>query len=221
MKTVLVEAVTHGRVLIADATEAPVRGALVGFHGYGQNADIMLDELRRIPGAASWQLVSAQALHPFYTRNDQSVVASWMTRQDREVAIADNIEYVNRAVAAAVDANVRRLVYLGFSQGASMAARAAARSVRPAAGLIMLGGDIPPDVRDDARAVLPPTLVGVGSADSWYQTRVDADIQFLGRRGVMHRIVRFAGGHEFTDEFRAAAGEWLVSVSSSPTTGTS
>ncbi len=191
---------------------------LVGFHGYGQNADMMLDELRRIPGASAWQLVSVQALHPFYTRHDQSVVASWMTRQDREAAIADNVEYVNRAVTAAVSDDVRTLVFLGFSQGASMAARAAARSPRQAAGLILLGGDIPPDVKDDPPVALPPVLIGVGDTDAWYQARVDCRSRFLERRGIPHSVVRFAGGHAFTDEFRTAAGEWLISVSSSPRT---
>lgn len=209
MKTVLVITPTHGRVLIQDAAHTSCRGALVGFHGYGQNAEIMLDELRRIPGADAWRLVSIQALHPFYTRNDEAVVASWMTRQDREAAIADNIEYVNRAVAEACDESVRAIVCLGFSQGASMAARAAVRGTRRVAGLVMLGGDIPPDVKDDPHAALPPVLIGVGSGDSWYQARVDADLRFLEGRGVVPRVIRFAGGHEFTDEFRTAVGAWL------------
>lgn len=209
MKTVLIETRTHGRVLISSPAHVPARGAIVGFHGYGQNADIMLDELRRIPGANAWQLVSVQALHPFYTRNDQAVVASWMTRQDRETAIADNTAYVNRAVATAIPDDTRSLVFVGFSQGASMAARMAARSSRRADGLIMLGGDIPPDVKDDPLATLPPVLIGAGSTDVWYQTLVDADVQFLDRKGVQHQVVRFAGGHEFTAEFRSAVGGWL------------
>jgi predicted esterase len=221
MRALNIETTTHGRVLIEDAAVSPSGRVLVGFHGYGQNADIMLDELRRIPGAEAWRLVSVQALHPFYTRGDREVVASWMTRQDREAAIADNLAYVDRAVAAAVGDDGRTLAFLGFSQGASMAARAAARSRRRASGLILLGGDIPPDVKDDPHVAVPPTLVGVGGADAWYRARVESDLEYLARRGIAHRVVRFAGGHEFTDEFRAAAGEWLVSVSSSPTTSTS
>jgi predicted esterase len=211
MKSVLVPTPTHGRVLVAEPAVRPVRGALVGCHGYGQNAEHMLDELRRLPGAAAWHLVSVQALHRFYTRNDQAVVASWMTRQDRDAAIADNIEYLNRAVHTAVG-DLGPLVFLGFSQGASMAARAAARSPCHAAGLILLGGDIPSDVKDDPGVTLPPVLVGVGSTDTWYQARVDADVAFLERRGVPHTVIRFTGGHEFTDEWRAAAGAWLSRI---------
>jgi predicted esterase len=210
MKTLLISAQTHGRILIEDAAVSSCRGAIVGFHGYGQTAEIMLDELRRLPGSEAWQLVSIQALHPFYTRNYESVVASWMTRQDREPAIVDNIAYVNKAVAESVPGGMD-VVFLGFSQGASMAARAATRGVRPAAGLVLLGGDIPPDVRDAAEADWPPVLIACGDKDTWYRERVDSDLAFLEARGVPHEVVRFAGGHEFTGEFRAAVGGWLGS----------
>ena len=126
----------------------------------------MLEELRRIPGADAWRLVSVQALHRFYTRNDQSVVASWMTREDREHAIADNIEYMNRVCRfPRTRPLTRRRLSFSDSRRARRWRRAppfAAR--RPAAGLIMLGGDIPPDVRDDASLQWPPVLIGVGSA---------------------------------------------------------
>jgi predicted esterase len=176
----------------------------------------MLEQLRKIPGADRWRLVAVQGLHRFYTRSNEAVIASWMTRQDRESAIADNMEYMNRAVTAAGAPwkdEARAIVYLGFSQGASMAARAATRGSRHAHGLILLGGDIPPDVRDDPGLPIPPVLIGVGSSDSWYSgARVDADIAFLQSRSVPHEIVRFDGGHEFTDEFRRAAGEWLEKI---------
>jgi len=208
---------TTGRILVEDPAGSVSRGLLVGCHGYGQNATDMLEELRRIPGAGEWTLVSVQALNRFYTRNDQSVVANWMTREDREHAIADNIEYLTRVLQNLTEdtetgGNRRRIVFLGFSQGASMAARAAVRCTKPAAGLIMLGGDIPPDVREDSSLRWPQVLIGAGRDDKWYGARIDSDVQFLESRGVRHEVVRFAGGHEFTEEFRNAAGDWLRSV---------
>jgi hypothetical protein len=75
---------------------------VVGFHGYGQSAEDMLSELERIPGNERWTLLSVQALHRFYSRGHERVVASWMTSQDRELAIADNLAYVDRVVGSVV-----------------------------------------------------------------------------------------------------------------------
>jgi predicted esterase len=56
-------------------------------------------------------------------------------------------------------------------------------------------------------------LIGVGSRDSWYSgARADADLAFLQQRGIQHDVVRYEGGHEFTDEFREAAGRWLAKL---------
>ena len=217
MRSLLIPTPTHGRVLVVDPATTPARGSLIGFHGYGQSAETMLDELRKIPGSESWRLVSVQALHRFYTRGDQAVVASWMTRQDREAAIADNIEYVNRAVDAAIGDDTGAIVFLGFSQGASMAARAAATGRRPATGLILLGGDIPAEVKTNPGSRFPPVLLGVGSRDTWYQPRADDDLKFLDERRIPTTTVRYDGGHEFTDEFRTAAGNWMAQFA--PTAG--
>jgi len=209
-----VETITHGRVLVEDPSGPDSGRLLVACHGYAQNAEIMLDDARRIPGVMEgWRLASVQALHRFYARGDQTVVASWMTRQDRELAIADNLAYLHRAVETAGGRDARSIVFLGFSQGAAMAYRAAMRGPHPAAGIIALGGDIPPDVQRDLARPWPPVLLGAGVRDPWYTAeKVQADEQFLTSRGVKHEIVRFDGGHDWTDEFRRAAGRWLTTL---------
>ena len=207
MKTLSIETPFHGRVLVEDTSPSSTR-VLIGCHGYGQNAAILMRELNSIPGADAWRRVSVQALNRFYTRNDEAVVASWMTREDRDHAIADNIQYLKNVVSA-VAADATSIVFLGFSQGASMASRAAARVTPKAVGLILLGGDISPDVKDDATVQLPPVLIGCGVRDTWYAGRLDKDVEYLTSRGIPHQVTRFDGGHEFTDEFRAAAGDWL------------
>jgi predicted esterase len=204
----------HGRFLVeapADPTDAPL---LVGFHGYGETAEKHMEELRKIPGAAQWVLCAVQALHPFYNRTGE-VIASWMTRLDRELAIADNVRY-----AASVVDELRRtlplsggLVFLGFSQGAAMAYRAAAASGHPCRGVVVLGGDVPPELESHDLAAFPPVLLGRGSSEEWYDAaKMEHDVELLRRKGVDIRPVVFTGGHEWTDEFRAAAGEFLREV---------
>jgi predicted esterase len=204
---------THGRYLVRPAAAAPARVAVVGFHGYGQRAEHMLDELAALPGADAWLLVSVQGLHRFYDRGAQQVVAHWMTREDRELAIADNVAYVDAVVGAVAAAHrFERRGFVGFSQGAAMAARAAAHAGDRCHGLILLGGDIAPDVLA-AGARLPRTILGRGTADAYYSpTQFAADREALEDRGVLAAAVEFTGGHEFSPTFRAAAGALITSL---------
>jgi dienelactone hydrolase len=140
---------THGRYLVREGTGA---GLLVGFHGYGENADRHLAELERLPGAEGWTLVAVQALNRFYNQRTWEVIASWMTKQDRELVIADNYAYAG-AVLAELGPS-RPLVFAGFSQGASMAYRAA--SAFPCDGLLVHGGDLPPDASAQEGVHFPP-----------------------------------------------------------------
>src|SRR3954453_15169282 len=123
---------THGRYLVAPPFPPGPAPILVGFHGYGEGAEAQLERMRRIPGAERWLLVSIQGLHRFYQRRANQVVASWMTRQDRDLAIADNLTYVT-AVIDRLDDERRgspRLVLTGFSQGVAMMFRAATSGSR-------------------------------------------------------------------------------------------
>jgi len=205
-------AITHGRFLVETPAQPDGSPLLVGFHGYGETADRHLEELRRLPGAGRFTLCAVQALHPFYNRTGE-VIASWMTRLDREQAILDNVRYV-----ASVVARIRQeipvgdqLVFLGFSQGAAMAYRAAAGSGFHCQALVVLGGDFPPELEKLDLAQFPPVLLGRGGSEEWYDAaKMAHDVDLLRAKGVDVRPVVFAGGHEWTDEFRAAVGEFLA-----------
>ena len=59
----------------------------------------------------------------------------------------DNVRYVTDVVDAVRHAwPFTRLVYAGFSQGASMAFRAAMSGGKACDGVVALGGDIPPEL---------------------------------------------------------------------------
>jgi predicted esterase len=204
---------THGRYLVRPPAAAPARVAVVGFHGYGQQAQDMLDELQALPGADAWLLVSVQGLHRFYERSTQQVVAHWMTSEDRELAIADNVAYVDAVVQAVAAAHpFERLVFVGFSQGASMASRAAASAGERCHGLVMLGGDVAPEVLASG-ARLPRSIIGRGTMDAYYSARqFAADRESLEEREVLGAAVEFNGGHEFSPMFRAAAGALIQAL---------
>ena len=206
-----IETGVHGRYLVRVPDTTGPWPALFSFHGYGEDAATNMAALRRIPDVSGWLLVAVQALHPFYTKSER-VVASWMTRQDRELAIADNLAYVTAVVEA-----VRRefetsaIAFAGFSQGGAMAYRAAASRAAakaPAAGVIILAADVPPDVA--APGSLSSVFIGRGRADAWYTgEKMAADLERLAQVAADVETCVFDGGHEWTDEFAAAAGVFL------------
>jgi predicted esterase len=205
VKTISLETPTHGRALLRDATITTTnKQLLVGFHGYAQSAEDMLTELERIPGNEKWTLLSVQALHRFYARGHEKVVASWMTRQDREHAIADNLVYINRVIASVLgDASGVPIVFLGFSQGVAMAYRAAVGGAYRSRCIIAIGGDVPPDVKLSPRERFPAVLLAAGRSDEFYKAELcAADESFLRSIGVQLDVFRYRGGHEWTPELR-------------------
>lgn len=202
---------THGRYLVDAHAGAGSRPLLIGFHGYGENAAVHLAALARLDPVHEWIRVSVQGLHRFYSRR-QEVVASWMTREDRELAITDNIGYAAavRAAVARDYASADPLVTVGFSQGVAQAYRAGLAAGAACAGIIALGGDLPPDVAANAER-LPPVLIGRGHDDEWYgRDTLAADRARLIAAGVSCTVCEFEGGHEWGDVFVTAAARWLA-----------
>jgi len=202
--TYTITARIHGRYLVE---EGPTERLLVGFHGYGENADVSLAEMLKIPGVEQWTVVAVQALHRFYRGRGSGVIAaSWMTSQDRERGVADNIDYVRSVVAEFP--TPRRLVFLGFSQGVAMAYRAA-YSHPTANGVIALAGEVTPDIAGP----LPPVLIGRGTGEEWYtEEKLKKDLSILATITTVETCI-FDGGHEWTEEFRVAAGRFLRGMS--------
>ena len=204
----------HGRYELAAPASAGAEPPplLVGFHGQGEPVALQFERQRALPNTSGWAHCAIQGLHRFYRGRDQEVVASWMTRQDRELAIADNLRYV-----AAVVTEVRSelgtgpLVFAGFSQGVAMAFRAAA--AQACQGVIALCGDVPPELVERDPLVLPPVLLARGAADDWYTAhKLDHDVRLLRSRDIAVETLTFDGGHEWTDAFADAASRFLARI---------
>jgi predicted esterase len=203
---------THGRFLVEPPASDDAAPVLFGFHGYAEGAEAQLERMRAIPGATRWRLVAIQGLHRFYQRRDNQVVASWMTRQDRELAIADNLAYiagVMREVAAEWP-GAPRLVLAGFSQGVAMTFRAATAALHPVDGVIAVGGDVPPELDAVVLARVRSALVCRGARDDWYTAdKFDNDVRRLREAGAAVRPLAFDGGHEWSDDVVRAASLFL------------
>jgi predicted esterase len=203
---------THGRYLVVPPVRSDPSPILVGFHGYAESADTQLFRLRALERSERWLVVSIQGLHRFYQRRTEEIVASWMTRQDRELAIGDNLSYVSsvlEAISAAWPTSPS-IVYAGFSQGVAMAFRSAVNSNVERIAVIAVGGDIPPEIESSRLARLSSTLICRGSSDEWYTAeKLAQDARRLRESGVAVTALELQGGHEWTADVRRAASSFL------------
>ncbi len=98
---------------------------IFAFHGYGQAARNFVHKFDGLDDGKTW-VICPEGLHRFYWKGfTGDVVASWMTKQDRELDIEDNMNYLNqlfRHVTSQVQKNVK-ITVLGFSQGCPTASR--------------------------------------------------------------------------------------------------
>ena len=204
----------HGRVLVRDVGSP--RGVFMGFHGYMENAEIQMDRLAAVPSTDQWTLVSVQGPNRFYKCRTQEVVAGWMTRQDREDAIRDNVAYVDNVVELTRDGEIP-IVYAGFSQGVAMAFRAAIRGKVKAAGVIAVGGDVPPELLADAKSWFPRVLLMRGVSDEWYTAeKLGQDYRALRPRVDDVQTLEYSGGHEWTAEVARATSEFVQQLAGRP-----
>ncbi len=210
-----IAAEVHGRYLVDTPSTHSAVPMLVGCHGYGEAAEAELERLRAMAPRGDWLIVSVQAMHPFYRGRSQEVVASWMTRQDRELAIADNVRYVADVVEAVARewAVTPTLVFSGFSQGVAMAFRAAASCRRAVSGAIVSGGDVPPEIANAALSRVPRVLISRGVRDTWYtDEKFRGDVARLRAAGAVVVSHEFEGGHEWAQPLVDAAADFLGSL---------
>ena len=96
-----------------------------------------------------------------------------------------------------------------------MASRAASKAGHACSGLIVLGGDLPNDLKEGGPLRLPKVLIGRGQEDDWYtQEKYTSDLVTLRERGIEVSTTVFKGGHEWTAAFRKEVGQFLIAVSS-------
>lgn len=136
----------------------------VVFHGYGQLAEFFLRKF--MPLANSQRLFLApEGTNYFYLQDFKGRVgANWMTRYERELAIANNHRYLDKLLDTylqKIDPKPRIHV-LGFSQGAATATRWASRWDEKIASLILWAGGFAEDmVLDVAREKFENTQISM------------------------------------------------------------
>jgi predicted esterase len=175
-----------------------VDAILVGFHGYGESPERTMEALRQVD-VPNLLRVAPMGQHHFYDRHG-NVVASWMTRFERDHQIEQQLGYVS-SLHEALRARYPGvpLFVLGFSQGTAIAYRAAVLAGLTAGRIFCLAGDMPPEVRRvlGTKPPVPVTLLW-GKQDRVVDpSAMEADLHDLVDHGWPAELHVVPGGHEY------------------------
>jgi predicted esterase len=179
---------------------ASAKAIWIVLHGYGHLARYFL---RTFEGLEEGLFSAApEGLSRYYLDEGHTRVgATWMTREDREKEIADQLTYLD-LLASSLKLECGKdvaLNVLGFSQGVATACRWTALGATTPSRLVLWGGSMPPDLEN---AVLTSrwknTRVELvhGEKDTIVPAAVLAQSEArLRQAGINYDVHRFDGAH--------------------------
>ena len=137
-----------------------------------------------------------------------------MTRQNRDLVMADNLPYVS-AVDREVTPGMGRRPRRSFSRVFRKAwrwrfVRRRSAAIRPT-GSSRSAATCPPSWKDSRSPRIPQALIGRGERDDWYTPQKFADDETrLRAAGTNVVMTTFDGGHEWTADFNRVAAAFLA-----------
>lgn len=179
--------------------DANVKNVLFVCHGYAQSANEFLENFIAVQNKENY-IVAPEGLHRFYLRGStEKVVASWMTKEEREDDIRDYVLFLDKVYHKVMQqfSSVVKVTVVGFSQGAATVCRWAVMGNSKIDKLVLWCGYFPPDLE----ATKIPSHIGVtvvtASNDKWISG--DQEKEIVGqikKLSPQMNHVRFEGQHE-------------------------
>lgn len=176
-------------------------------HGYAQLANYFINNFDELDKNKNL-IIAPEGLHRFYWKGfSERVVASWMTKEDRENDILDYINYLNvvysEVISSLKNKNIKINV-LGFSQGTATVCRWLASNNVKADSLILWAGAFPPDMNFEKNKEVfkkLKTFVVVGDADEFItEEEVLKHADLLKKNEIAFELIRFQGKHEINKQ---------------------
>jgi len=167
-------------------------------HGYGQLAEYFLRKFHSLP--EKYFIVAPEGMHRFYLNGSSGRIgASWMTKEEREFDIAENINWLNELNKMITEAHqFKKCTILGFSQGGATAARwFYNESIHPNQ-LIIWASVFPPDLKIDneiQNSIKGSNYFIIGQNDEFYSSEEQLELlAFYKSKGFTSILNK--GGHE-------------------------
>jgi len=147
---------------------------IIALHGYGQLVKYFIRKFEAL--SKDYIIVCPEGPHRFYLKGSSGRVgASWMTKEAREMDIADNVHWLNALIDELKELyNPDSITLLGFSQGAATAARWYQQNPKCFDQLILWAAVFPPDIERGTFTSNQSMHFVLGNQDEYYQG-ADAD----------------------------------------------
>lgn len=168
---------------------------LIALHGYGQLIPFFSQKFKDVP--SDYLVIVPEGPHRFYLNGTSGRVgASWMTKEERENDIQDNINYLDTLLEEVIKKypSIEATYVLGFSQGGATATRWVAYGNIKPAGLLLWATVFPPDLTEAFPTVVSKKVFIIGSADEYYQGE-DAEQICREYEDRSFEIIRYEGNH--------------------------
>lgn len=172
---------------------------IIACHGYGQLAEYFLKWFEGVE-ISNTVIIAPEGLHRFYWQGfNGKVVASWMTKEDRENDIKDYCYFIDSIIKKlSIDSNIN-LIGFGFSQGAATISRWAEQTQFKVKHLIHWAGVFPEDVPVDSINLKLNTPIEIlfGDQDEFYSIQQLDELKVhLSKIGLNYNFTQFVGAHK-------------------------
>lgn len=168
---------------------------LIVLHGYGQLAEFFIRKFNDLP--QKYLVVAPEGMHRFYLNGTSGRVgASWMTKEDRESDITDNLNWLTQLFTELTKQKTfEKTILLGFSQGGATAARWFYSQKVPFDQLILWASVFPPDLEKPQNTENTENYFIVGTKDEYLSDeQQNQEISFY--RNLGFSTQKFEGKHD-------------------------
>lgn len=178
----------------------------VVLHGYGQLSSFFLKKFETVFSDDTLFLAPEATNYSYLQGFSGRVGANWMTRHEREAAIANNNRYLNAVLQMQVLKfdKAPNIHILGFSQGAATATRWAAQLNLPVTSLVLWAGGFAHDLDVHAagnRLRESQIYVVQGTQDEFItEESKQKQAELISTLGLSVNHKSFDGGHELNME---------------------
>lgn len=168
-------------------------------HGYGQLSEFFIRKFQKL--SEEYFIVAPEGMHRFYLKGSSGRVgASWMTKEERDLDIEDNLNWLNQLFQEFwVKKQFNEKIVLGFSQGGATAARWYYQGISNFDKLIIWSSVFPPDLQIEKEIKKQNQKKNnsfvIGTADEFYsKEQIEDLISFYDSKGF--KSITYNGNHD-------------------------